>query len=416
LIIQPSATPSLFPSFTPPATPPATKQHTDTAVIIISPDAEIDQQITIDIPPDIDAVDAIHTQPSLQSLWAAIRSKGFMQAMTDRVAPHMEPGSLGRRAVDQTGLFNVTQLAVEIPALSYLGVSLKYGVQMNIVKPDIYPHDSNYYLQLFPIHDEIGFNLPQFLHAWLPKDFLPAWCGLSAQVVCNQGFEIPIIRTETGWTLGGIKKGAKYMAEWVIRPAELDLKILGTPVQATVALEVGWQVKWAMENPLWAQACMQNLAGNILGCGVGFGFASSSLIPASVIGLGDALVWPQIGAMLGQFAVHGVQCLNPALRPDEILSWAGTTFGAADVNQVLPPGDYGRGTNYLRGWHHFHDGYLQPNELRRQAEAAIAPIIDRARRNQAIEMAEMGIDNSACERTGNAQYTPRSGRTAVFYI
>jgi non-LEE-encoded effector NleA len=222
LIVQPSASPS----FTPPATPPATNQRADTT-IVISSDQEIDQHIAIDIPPDINTIDACDTAPSIQSLWAAIRSKGFMQAMTDRVAPHMEPGSLGRLAVDKTGLFNVTQLAVEIPALSYFGVSLKYGVQMNIVKPDIYPHDSNYYLQLFPVHDEIGFNLPQFLHAWLPKDFLPAWCGLSAQVICNHGFNIPIIHTDTGWRLGGmesdVENGIEYMAEWVIRPAELTL-------------------------------------------------------------------------------------------------------------------------------------------------------------------------------------------------
>jgi non-LEE-encoded effector NleA len=415
LIVQPSASLSLFPSFTPPATPPATKRHTETTIVITS-DQEVDQQITIDIPPDINALDALDTQPSIQSLWAAIRSKGFMQAMTDRVAPYMEPGSAGRLAVDQTGLFNVTQLAVEIPALSYFGVSLKYGVQMNIVKPDIYPHDSNYYLQLFPIHDEIGFNLPQFLHAWLPKDFLPAWCGLSAQVICNQGFEIPIIHTETGWTLGGVKSGAKYMAEWVVRPLELDLKIPKTPVQTTVGLEIGWQILWAMDNPLWAQACMQNLAGNILGCGFGFGLASSGLIPASAATLGDALVWPQIGAMLGQFAVHGVQCLNPALRPDEVRSWTGLTIGAVDVNQVLPPGDYGRSTNYIRGWYHTGDDRWTPNALKRQAEAAIAPIVDRVRRNQAIEMAEMGIDNSACQRTNNEQYNPRSDRTAIFYI
>jgi non-LEE-encoded effector NleA len=412
LIVQPSVSPSPIPF--PPL--PATKQHADTT-IVISSEQEIDQHITIDIPPDINTLDACDTAPSIQSLWAAIRAKGFMQAMTDRVAPHMEPGSPGRLAVDKTGLFNVTQLAVEIPALSYFGVSLKYGMQMNIVKPDIYPHDSNYYLQLFPIHDEIGFNLPQFLHAWLPKDFLPAWCGLSAQVICNHGFNIPIVHTDTGWTLGGVESGAEYLEEWVIRPTELDLKYLGTPVQATVGLELGMHFKWALNNPLWGQACMQNLAGNILGCGFGLGLASSNLIPGSVPSLGDTLVWPQIGAMLGQFAVHGVQCLNPALRPDEVLSWAGATFGAADVNQVLPPGDYGRVTNYPRIWFKpIKDGCWRPNDLKKQAEAAVAPIVDRASRDKAIELAEMGIDNIACERTDDAQYDPRSGRTAAFYI
>lgn len=60
------------------------------------------------------------------------------------------------------GLFNVTQMALEIRS-TVPGISGKYGVQMNIVKPDIHPTSGNYFLQIFPLHDEIGFNFKDLL-------------------------------------------------------------------------------------------------------------------------------------------------------------------------------------------------------------------------------------------------------------
>ncbi|EHX36031.1 non-LEE-encoded effector NleA domain protein [Escherichia coli DEC12C] len=51
--------------------------------------------------------------------------------------------------MDMFGLFNVTQMALEIPS-TVPGISGKYGVQMNIVKPDIHPTTGNYFYSYSP--------------------------------------------------------------------------------------------------------------------------------------------------------------------------------------------------------------------------------------------------------------------------
>jgi non-LEE-encoded effector NleA len=307
-----------------------------------------------------------------------------MQALNELIAPYMAPGSLGKLAIDKTGLFNVSQLALEIPS-DILGISGKYGVQINIVKPDMYPLDSNYYLQIFPIHDEFGFNLPQLLSACLPDGLLPAWCGFSAQIIRNHGVEIPLVHHDYGWRIG---RDVKYLEEWVIRPTELDLKYLGTPAQATVGLEVGMQLKWDLHNPYCRYAILSNAVTNVIGMGAGLG--------VSALTGGNTMLWAHGGAMIGQLTGHGLQYWSNDLCPDEIVTWAGVTLGALDVNQpLIKPEDAGRGTNYMRGWYHFRDSCLRPNDLKEQAEKAVAPIIANARRNHAIDLAERGGDDAA---------------------
>jgi len=83
------------------------------------------------------------------ALLGLIRDKGLLSGLDAYLAPHLEEGSAGKKALDMFGLFNVTQMALEIPS-TVPGISGKYGVQMNIVKPDIHPTTGNYFLQLFP--------------------------------------------------------------------------------------------------------------------------------------------------------------------------------------------------------------------------------------------------------------------------
>lgn len=372
-------------SFTPSIPPHQPLQYPSTY-----PPPSVPHDIAIKIPDDDSFQCAVElpgpeVAPPVEGLLAAIRTAGFMQAMTDRIAPHMEPGSAARIAVDKTGLFNVNQLALEIP-MHLWGLSGKYGVQVNIVKPDIFPvadrlPRTEYYLQLFPAHDEIGFNLPQTLSYLLPKDCLPEWCGLSAQIIRNHGLNIPIIHTDAGWKLGGF--GDEYtidlLLEWVIRPAELDLKYLGTPLQATIGLELGMHFKWKINNPKATLAFAASTVGNTIGMVAG--------IAAAGAGGGNPMLLMHAGAMLGQLSVHGLQCWSNVLCPDEVVTWAGATFSAADLNQAAPPGGLGRLTNYPRIWGHAHDGCWRPEEIRQQAEAAIA----RCERDHAIDMAEMGI-------------------------
>ncbi len=202
--------------------------------------------------------------------------------------------------MDMFGLFNVTQMALEIPS-SVSGISGKYGVQLNIVKPDIHPTSGNYFLQIFPLHDEIGFNfkdLPGPLKNALsnsnisttavstiastgtsattstvttePKDPIP-WFGLTAQVVRNHGVELPIVKTENGWKLVGETPltpdgpKANYTEEWVIRPGEADFKYGASPLQATLGLEFGAHFKWDLDNPNTKYAVLTNAAANALG-------------------------------------------------------------------------------------------------------------------------------------------------------
>ena len=127
------------------------------------------------------------------ALLGLIRDKGLLSGLDAYLAPHLEEGSAGKKALDMFGLFNVTQMALEIPS-TVPGISGKYGVQMNIVKPDIHPTTGNYFLQLFPLHDEVGINfgaLPGPLQKFLSQNPNP-WFGVTAQVVRNHGIELPL--------------------------------------------------------------------------------------------------------------------------------------------------------------------------------------------------------------------------------
>ncbi|HCP4039570.1 TPA: type III secretion system effector NleA [Escherichia coli] len=339
-------------------------------------------------------------------LLSLIKDKGLLSGLDEYIAPHLEEGSIGKKTLDMFGLFNVTQMALEIPS-SVSGISGKYGVQLNIVKPDIHPTSGNYFLQIFPLHDEIGFNfkdLPGPLKNALsnsnisttavstiasaatsaatsaastavstiastgtsattstvttePKDPIP-WFGLTAQVVRNHGVELPIVKTENGWKLVGETPltpdgpKANYTEEWVIRPGEADFKYGASPLQATLGLEFGAHFKWDLDNPNTKYAVLTNAAANALGA-VG-GFAVSRFAGT------DPMLSPHIGAMVGQAAGHAIQYNTPGLKPDTILWWAGATLGLADLNKA----EFGvaRFTDYPRIWWHAREGAIFPNK------------------------------------------------------
>ncbi len=109
------------------------------------------------------------------ALLSLIKDEGLLSGLDKYLAPHLEEDSIGKKTLDMFGLFNVTQMALEIPS-SVPGISGKYGVQLNIVKPDIHPASGNYFLQIFPLHDEIGVNyraLPGPLQKALSSDSVP---------------------------------------------------------------------------------------------------------------------------------------------------------------------------------------------------------------------------------------------------
>lgn len=336
------------------------------------------------------------------ALLSLIKDKGLLSGLDEYIAPHLEEGSIGKKTLDMFGLFNVTQMALEIPS-SVSGISGKYGVQLNIVKPDIHPTSGNYFLQIFPLHDEIGLNfkdLPGPLKNALsnsnisttavstiasaatsaastavstiastgtsattstvttePKDPIP-WFGLTAQVVRNHGVELPIVKTENGWKLVGETPltpdgpKANYTEEWVIRPGEADFKYGASPLQATLGLEFGAHFKWDLDNPNTKYAVLTNAAANALGA-VG-GFAVSRFAGT------DPMLSPHIGAMVGQAAGHAIQYNTPGLKPDTILWWAGATLGAADLNKAEY--DKARFTDYPRIWWHAREGAIFPNK------------------------------------------------------
>ncbi|EJM2226607.1 type III secretion system effector NleA [Escherichia coli] len=321
------------------------------------------------------------------ALLSLIQDEGLLSGLDKYLAPHLEEGSAGKKALDMFGLFNVTQMALEIPS-TVRGISGKYGVQLNIVKPDIHPTSGNYFLQIFPLHDEIGINfkdLPGPLKNALsninisttavsaitsaatsattstvttePKDPIP-WFGLTAQVVRNHGVELPIVKTENGWKLVGETPltpdgpKANYTEEWVIRPGEADFKYGTSPLQATLGLEFGAHFKWDLDNPNTKYAVLTNAAANALGAAGGF---AVSKIPGV-----DSMLAPHIGAMVGQAAGHAIQCNTPGLKPDTILWWAGTTLGLADLNKA-ETGE-ARFTDYPRIWWHAREGAFFPNK------------------------------------------------------
>ena len=320
------------------------------------------------------------------ALLSLIKDEGLLSGLDKYLAPHLEEGSAGKKALDMFGLFNVSQMALEIPS-TVPGISGKYGVQLNIVKPDIHPTSGNYFLQIFPLHDEIGINfkdLPGPLKNALSNSNIPTtvstaastiasattstvttaskdpipWFGLTAQVVRNHGVELPIVKTENGWKLVGETPltpdgpKANYTEEWVIRPGEADFKYGTSPLQATLGLEFGAHFKWDLDNPNTKYAVLTNAAANALGAAGGF---AVSKIPGV-----DPMLAPHIGAMVGQAAGHAIQCNTPGLKPDTILWWAGTTLGLADLNKA-ETGE-GRFTDYPRIWWHAREGAIFPNK------------------------------------------------------
>ncbi|EFI0168932.1 type III secretion system effector NleA [Escherichia coli] len=320
------------------------------------------------------------------ALLSLIKDEGLLSGLDKYLAPHLEEGSAGKKALDMFGLFNVSQMALEIPS-TVPGISGKYGVQLNIVKPDIHPTSGNYFLQIFPLHDEIGINfkdLPGPLKNALSNSNIPTtvstaastiasattstvttaskdpipWFGLTAQVVRNHGVELPIVKTENGWKLVGETPltpdgpKANYTEEWVIRPGEADFKYGASPLQATLGLEFGAHFKWDLDNPNTKYAVLTNAAANALGA-VG-GFAVSRFTGT------DPMLSPHIGAMVGQAAGHAIQYNTPGLKPDTILWWAGTTLGLADLNKA-ECGE-ARFTDYPRIWWHAREGAIFPNK------------------------------------------------------
>ncbi|EEW1539998.1 TPA: type III secretion system effector NleA [Escherichia coli] len=321
------------------------------------------------------------------ALLSLIKDKGLLSGLDEYIAPHLEEGSIGKKTLDMFGLFNVAQMALEIPSSTVPSISGKYGVQLNIVKPDIHPTSGNYFLQIFPLHDEIGINfkdLPGPLKNALSnsnipttvstaastiasattstvttasKDLIP-WFGLTAQVVRNHGVELPIVKTEKGWKLVGETPltpdgpKANYTEEWVIRPGEVDFKYGTSPLQATLGLEFGAHFKWDLDNSNTKYAVLTNAAANALGAAGGF---AVSKIPGV-----DSMLAPHIGAMVGQVAGHAIQCNTPGLKPDTILWWAGTTLGLADLNKA-ETGE-ARFTDYPRIWWHAREGAIFPNK------------------------------------------------------
>ncbi|EGJ7492983.1 type III secretion system effector NleA, partial [Escherichia coli] len=320
------------------------------------------------------------------ALLSLIKDEGLLSGLDKYLAPHLEEGSAGKKALDMFGLFNVSQMALEIPS-TVPGISGKYGVQLNIVKPDIHPTSGNYFLQIFPLHDEIGINfkdLPGPLKNALSNSNIPTtvstaastiasattstvttaskdpipWFGLTAQVVRNHGVELPVVKTENGWKLVGETPltpdgpKANYTEEWVIRPGEADFKYGASPLQATLGLEFGAHFKWDLDNPNTKYAVLTNAAANALGA-VG-GFAVSRFTGT------DPMLSPHIGAMVGQAAGHAIQYNTPGLKPDTILWWAGTTLGLADLNKA----EFGeaRFTDYPRIWWHAREGAIFPNK------------------------------------------------------
>ncbi|EFE2815653.1 type III secretion system effector NleA, partial [Escherichia coli] len=116
------------------------------------------------------------------ALLSLIQDEGLLSGLDKYLAPHLEEGSAGKKALDMFGLFNVTQMALEIPS-TVPGISGKYGVQLNIVKPDIHPTSGNYFLQIFPLHDEIGINfkdLPGPLKNALSNSNIPTTVSTAA--------------------------------------------------------------------------------------------------------------------------------------------------------------------------------------------------------------------------------------------
>lgn len=269
-------------------------------------------------PPDAGGV---RDTTSLEATAECLQSPDVMNGLRTLVEQQTAPGTFLHQVRDKSCFYNVNQCASELP-LGIPGVTGKYGVQMNIVKPNDPNADADYYLQLFPFHDEIGLHTS----SWLPPETLPYSINFRAQIVHNHGFNIPFRRTPEGMRFGGRNKGVEYLEEVLIRPIEMDLAYSFPAAQATFALETGVHFKWDIAKPAWKAAAKSNIIVNTLGVGIGVMLALSSA------SMGTALLGGHICAMAGQLVNKGRQIFLKADCPDEISAWFGTTTGPMDLN------------------------------------------------------------------------------------
>ncbi|MGI4813306.1 MAG: hypothetical protein ACRYG5_18435 [Janthinobacterium lividum] len=284
---------------------------------------------------------------------------GTVIEQLDRAAaPLLRGGCAIRRGVDQFGLFTVNQAAIEFP-LGIPGLVGKYGMQMNLVRPRLPGSESNYFLQLFPVHDELGFDYLKMLG--IDSSDVPLGCG--GQLVRNHGIEIQLNPPTADGPSGAAKRTHYYVEELLIRPAELDPKYRIDAVQGTLGSEFGCHLKWKLDNPNLNWAVVSNFAGNAVGGWLGY-------LAAATAGLSNlAIPAAHAGAILGALCTHYGQLRFPSLKPDVVLSWAGATYGPADVNQ--PFMGIGRGTFYPRVWWHAADGQFFPNQAQRNEALAM---------------------------------------------
>ncbi|EBV3242573.1 hypothetical protein DOH76_24115 [Salmonella enterica subsp. enterica serovar Oranienburg] len=307
------------------------------------------EEVKLEIPEDvIKKIEAMHTSPDMAVTTAFAEDQNSQSILNRMLNELLVDGSHCRTCLDKFGLFTVNQLAVEVPIAP--GTSGKYGVQMNIIKADIYPPSAPYSLQLYPVHDEIGFNMSKTLGSL--GNIFPDWLGHGGQLVRNHGVDIPIEKQNGKWSLA--KDKISYVEEWVIRPYELDFKFSKTSAQATLGLELGCHFRWNLSNPSWKYALATNIASNTVGAAIGTAIASvSGLLKTTPV------PFIQGGAMLGQVVGHALQLQFTKVKPDLVLFWAGATFGAVDVNQ--PIHGIGRATFYPRIWGHVVDKAWYPS-------------------------------------------------------
>lgn len=301
--------------------------------------------VVIEMPPENGEYH--HTTENMASLMMAIVHSRFRHWIQSYVTELMADGSVCRKHLARYGIYNVNQLAVELPIAP--GTSGKYGFQMNIVKPGLDNIANGISIQLFPVHDEIGFNLSGTLGAI--KNLLPPWMAHSAQLVRNHGIDIPITLIKGKLPILEFDK-LSYVEEWVVRPYELDFKYVNpkSPVQATVGLELGVHLRWNKNNPRYPLALASNIATNVVGglLGAAAGCASGLIKTAPV-------AFVQGGAMVGQILGHVIQNYYFDLKPDLFIFWAGATLGAADVNGAPTKKAPIRTTEYPRVWGHVID-------------------------------------------------------------
>ncbi|ENJ0754054.1 hypothetical protein AB0049_005318, partial [Salmonella enterica] len=173
------------------------------------------EEVKLEIPEEvIKKIEAMHASPDMAVTTAFAEDQNSQSILNRMLNELLVDGSHCRTCLDKFGLFTVNQLAVEVPIAP--GTSGKYGVQMNIIKADIYPPSAPYSLQLYPVHDEIGFNMSKTLGTL--GNVFPDWLGHGGQLVRNHGVDIPIEKQNGKWCLA--KDKTSYVEEWVIRPYE----------------------------------------------------------------------------------------------------------------------------------------------------------------------------------------------------